>query len=52
MSDSNAEDIEQPHKRAICPECGFQNVTVLTAPRKPPKIYCTDCQWESLEADR
>lgn len=49
MSEQDQSDIE--HDRATCPECGMLNVTVVTAPRKPPKMYCTNCQWDSLTGE-
>ena len=27
------------------------NVTVVTAPLKPPKMYCTNCQWDSITGE-
>lgn len=49
MNNSDEYGEEVGHERAICPECGYMNVTVLTAPVKPPKMYCTDCGWDSLD---
>ena len=39
------------HRRAVCPVCETAGVTIYTAPMKPPKMRCTNCQWDSLEAD-
>jgi predicted Zn-ribbon and HTH transcriptional regulator len=37
------------HDYAVCPDCGLQNVTLQTAPRKPPRMLCTNCRWNSLD---
>jgi len=34
--------------RAICPDCGMQNVTVQNAPLKPSRLFCTNCEWKAV----
>jgi hypothetical protein len=49
--DNEQDEREVQHDRATCPECGMLNVTVVTAPLKPPKMYCTNCQWDSITGE-
>lgn len=44
MSDSE----QLSHDRATCPECGDRAVTIMVAPRKPAKMKCGNCGWDSL----
>lgn len=50
MSDEDADRTE--HARATCPDCGMLNVIILDSPVKPTRMHCTNCCWDSLEADQ
>jgi len=36
------------HEYAICPVCGEQEITIQTAPKRPPRMFCLNCKWNSL----
>jgi Zn ribbon nucleic-acid-binding protein len=39
------------HDRAVCPACDAADPTVVpqTTPLGPPRMYCVECDWNSLD---